>query len=259
VSRKGQRPRTGRGSGSSGAAAKDPKKPGAAPEKPQENALVEWVRAGAWAVVLFLIIRTFILQTFVIISGSMENTLMLGDFLVVNRAAIGSQIPFTDWRVPGYSSPHQGEVLVFDPPHEPDLKLVKRLIGMPGDTLEMRNTVLHRNGAAVQEPYTIRSGFPDQHDSSMDWQLAYLLPGTAVADYHPTRDTWGPIVLPEDRYFMLGDHRDNSLDSRYWGLIEGWRFEGRVSFIYYSYDSEWQRPFGFLRNVRPGRIFDRVR
>ena len=98
-------------------------------ERKQENALVEWTKSIVIAVILFLIIKTFLLHTFVIISGSMEETLLVGDMLVVNRAALGSRIPGTQIRVPGYTQPKRGDVVVFDPPHEEDLKLVKRLIG----------------------------------------------------------------------------------------------------------------------------------
>ena len=108
----------------------------------QPNAVIEWVKSILIALVLFFFLRSFLLQTFVITSGSMEETLLVGDMLVANRAAIGSQIPFTDIRIPGYSSPKRGDVIVFDPPHETEIKLVKRLVGMPGDTLEMQDQVL---------------------------------------------------------------------------------------------------------------------
>ncbi|MDT8339983.1 MAG: signal peptidase I [Longimicrobiales bacterium] len=221
--------------------------------------LKENVRSLLAAVAIFLVIRTFLLQTFFITSGSMEDSLLVGDFLVVNRAVIGSTIPFTSWRIPGYGEPRRGDILVFDPPHEPDLKLVKRLVGLPGDTLEMRDRVLYRNGVAQDEPYVKVTGLQDSSDPWMAWQAAYLADGVDRSEYRPTRDDWGPLVLPPDRYFMLGDNRDESLDSRYWGLLEGWRLEGRASFIYYSYNRESYRPLAWLREVRWGRIFDRIR
>ncbi len=107
-----------------------------------ENAMVEWAKSLAVAAALFLVIRSFLLQTFVITSGSMEDALLVGDFLIANRAAIGTRVPGTQIRIPGYSSPRRGDVLVFDPPHEPDLKLVKRLIAMEGDTVAMKDGVL---------------------------------------------------------------------------------------------------------------------
>ncbi len=232
------------------------KKDGGVPE----NALVEWTKSLLIAAGLFLLIRSFLLQTFVITSGSMENALLVGDFLIANRAAIGSRIPGTQIRIPGYSSPRRGDVLVFDPPHEPDLKLVKRLIAMEGDTVAMEDGVLSLNGIAQEEPY-VKHTDPggDNPHPMMVWQSQYLVDSVGRAGYRPTRDNWGPLVIPEDRYFMLGDNRDTSLDSRYWGLLEGWRLEGRTSLIYFSYNKGSFRPFPWIREIRGGRIFSRIR
>ena len=223
-----------------------------AEEKP--NGAVEWAKSIAIAVVLFLFLRTFIVQTFVITSGSMESTLLVGDMLVVNRAAIGTRVPGTSMRIPGYSEPERGDVLVFDPPHEETLKLIKRLVGMPGDTLEMRNRTLHINGVAQDEPYVRHMTAPDESHPWMEWQQDHLVDGVDPRTYAPTRDNWGPIVVPPDRYFMLGDNREASLDSRYWGLLEGWRLEGRAVVKYYSYNKDSYRPFPWIREVRWGRI-----
>jgi len=223
-------------------------------ERPERNAALEWAKSIAIAVVLFLVLRTFLVQTFVITSGSMEETLLVGDMLLVNRAAIGSRIPGTQVRIPGYSEPERGDVVVFDPHHEPDLKLIKRLLGMPGDTLEMRNRVLYRNGEVVDEPYVVHSAVPDEPHPWMSWQRDYLVDGVDPSSYAPTRDNWGPLVVPEGYYFMLGDNREQSFDSRYWGLLEEWRLEGRAVFTYYSYNKDSYRPFPALREVRWGRI-----
>jgi len=224
-------------------------------EKKPVNATWEWIKSIAIALVLFFFIRSFLIHTFVIISGSMENTLLVGDLLMVNRAAVGSTVPGTDIRIPGYTSPKRGDVLVFDPHHEEDMKLVKRLIGLPGDTLEMRDKQLFLNGDAMDEPYAIHiDGSPDTNDPIMRWQRDYLVGGANGGNYRPTRDDWGPIVVPEGYYFMLGDNRDASYDSRYWGLLEQWRVEGRVVFIYFSYNKDSMRPFPFLREIRWGRI-----
>ena len=225
-----------------------------------ENALLEWTKSLVIAVVLFIFIRSFLVHTFVIISGSMEDTLLVGDLLLVNRAALGSPVPGTPWRVPGYSDPKRGDVLVFDPPHEEDLKLVKRLMGLPGDTIEMRDKVFMVNGTPLEEPYVRHLDSRDDTHPWMVWQGDYLLE-SAVSNgpYRPTRDNWGPLVVPPGFYFMLGDNRDTSLDSRYWGFLERWRLEGRAVVIYFSYDKESLRPFPWLREVRWGRIGDRVR
>ncbi len=210
-------------------------------------------------IVLVLVIRTFLVATFVITSGSMEGTLLEGDFLVVNRAAIGSRVPFTDVRIPGYSQPRRGDILVFDPIHEDDVTVVKRLVGMPGDTLEMRGRALYVNGVAQDEPYVVKSApSADAHDPSMMWQLGHLVGGPRQ-DYRPTRDHWGPVAVPEGRYFMLGDNRDASLDSRFWGFLDRGRFEGRAMIIYYSYNRESFRPFPWIREIRASRIGNLIR
>ena len=249
----------GRGKGKQSAQPKDkggsrragkPRRPG--------GGLGETVKTFLIAIVIFLIVRFFLIQTFVIDSGSMERTLLVGDLLVVNRAAMGSKIPFTDVRIPGYADPRRGDVLVFDPPHDDTLILVKRLVGMPGDTIEMRDKVLFLNGEPQDEPYVVWSDPRDNADPDMLWQQQILLGGPRN-DYLPTRDNWGPLVVPPERYFMLGDNRDTSLDGRVWGLLERWRFEGRVMAIYFSYNRDSMRPFPWIREVRWDRIASLVR
>lgn len=237
-----------------GSRAKTEREPEKDADKEPANAAVEWVKSIAIAVVLFLVLRTFLVQTFVITSGSMEGTLLVGDMLLVNRASIGSRIPGTEIRIPGYSSAERFDVLVFDPHHEPDLKLIKRLIGLPGDTLEMRSRVLYLNGDPVDEPYVVHTDVRDDADPRMSWQRDHLLSGADPRTYAPTRDTWGPIIVPDEHYFMLGDNREQSLDSRYWGPLAAWRLEGRALFTYYSYNKDSFRPFPAIREVRWGRI-----
>ena len=227
-------------------------------EKDPAGGAAEWAKSIVIALALFLFLRTFLVQTFVITSGSMEETLLVGDMLVVNRAAIGSRIPATGIRIPGYSEPRLNDVMVFDPPHEETLKLIKRLVGMPGDTIEMRNRAFYRNGQPIDEPYVVHSPNPDESHPWMEWQKTYLASSVDPRTYSPTRDTWGPLVIPEDRYFMLGDNREQSLDSRYWGLLEGWRLEGRAVFTYFSYNKGSYRPFPWVREVRWGRILQGI-
>ena len=239
----------GDGAGASKSDKGRPAEPASAAES-----LREWAKSLLIALVLFLVLKSFLVQTFVITSGSMEDTLLVGDMLVVNRAALGSRVPLTDLRIPGYSHVRRLDVIVFDPPHEGNLKLVKRLIGLPGDTVSMRDRTLYINGVAQDEPYTKHSDIGDEAHPWMEWQRDYLAPGVDRRSYAPTRDNWGPLVIPEDRYLMLGDNRETSLDSRYWGLLEGWRLEGRAVFIYFSYNKESYRPFPWIREVRWGRM-----
>jgi signal peptidase I len=228
--------------------------------RPRESAAWEWTKSVLITIVLLVVIRTFFVQTFVITSGSMEDTLLVGDFLMVNRVAMGTRIPGTQVRTPGYSEPRRWDVLVFDPAHEDRMKLVKRLVGMPGDTLEMRDKQLFVNGEPQDEPWVKWEDLSgDDEHPWMVWQRDHLVDGVPAGEYRPTRDNWGPLVVPEENYFMLGDNRDFSLDSRYWGLIERWRIEGRSMFFYYSYDRDSTTPFRFIREARWERIGRRIR
>lgn len=220
----------------------------------------EWFKSILIAVVLFLVIRTFLVEAFRIPTGSMEKTLLIGDFLLVNKAVYGAQLPGTGIQLPAFDRPRRGDVVVFTPPHEPTKNYVKRLIGVPGDTLEMRDKLLYINGVPQSEPYvqhTDDSGLPI-HLPEMNWQRQYLAPSTDPAQYRPTRDTWGPIVVPEGRYFVLGDNRDDSEDSRYWGFVEGSAIKGKPLFIYYSFDPSMLRPFPWITQIRWGRIGETV-
>lgn len=220
--------------------------------------LAEWTKSLVLVFAVFLVVRVFLVGNFVIDSGSMKNTLLVGDYLFVNKLATGSRVPFTDLRIPGYSEPRRGDILVFDPHHEENMSIVKRVVGMPGDTLQMRDKIVYLNGDVYDEPYVEVIATRDVHDPQMSWQNDHLVGGPRD-DYRPTPDNWGPLVVPEDHYFMMGDYRDDSLDSRVWGFLEGWRFKGRVAFIYFSYDRDSYRPFPWITEIRGSRIGDRVR
>lgn len=216
----------------------------------------EWIKSGLIAFVLFLVIRTFIVEAFRIPTGSMENTLLVGDFLLVNKAIYGAQVPGTGLQLPAFGEPEQGDIVVFVPPHEPDKNFVKRLVGAAGDTLEMRDKVLYLNGEAQVEPYVQHTDASGMAISlpSMLWQREHLVPGVDPETYRPTRDDWGPIVVPEGRIFVLGDNRDDSEDSRYWGFVDTQKLKGQPLFIYYSFDPGMMRPFPWLTQIRWGRI-----
>lgn len=215
----------------------------------------EWLKTLVVTVVLFVVLRTFVFQTFVIISGSMEDTLLVGDMLVANRLSLGARIPGTKTHLPGWAAPDRGDVMIFLPHHVVDTRLVKRVIGVPGDTLEMRDGVMWVNGARLEEPYVKNDGEPDRTDPDFAWQSAFLTSDADPATYAPTLHDWGPLVVPADRYFMMGDNRDASLDSRYWGFLEAWRMEARVSVIYFSYNRGSYKPFPALREIRWRRLF----
>ena len=222
--------------------------------------LAKWAKTFIVVALLFVILRAFLVDTFIVTSDSMENTLQMGDMFVVNRAAMGSRIPFTSVRIPGYGEPHRGDVLVFDPPPSNFLsvELVKRLIGMPGDTLEMRNRVVYVDGKAQDEPYVHHTDVRDERHFWMEWQKKYLLPGVDPHTYSPTRDNWGPLVVPDGRYFMMGDNREASLDSRYWGPVGRSRLRGRAVSVYFSYKRQSHGLFPWLTQIRWGRIGESI-
>ena len=215
-----------------------------------------WMRSLGMALVLFLIIRTFLLEAFQIPSGSMERTLLAGDFLFVNKAVYGAQIPGTNARLPRFNTPHRGDVIVFAYPKDPSLSYVKRVIGVGGDTVEMRLGQVFVNGHALEEPYVQRMDpLHDQSDREFNWQREYVLRGgDERRRYHPTRDTWGPLRVPLGRYFVLGDNRDNSADSRYWGFVDESAVKGRPLVVYFSYDRGTRDAFPWLTEIRWSRL-----
>lgn len=221
-----------------------------------------WMRSLGMALVLFLIIRTFLLEAFQIPSGSMEHTLLAGDFLFVNKAVYGAQIPGTNARMPGFSTPRRGDVIVFAYPKDPTLSYVKRVIGAPGDTVEMRLGQVYLNGGAIDEPYVQRvDPLHDGFDSEFNWQRDYLVQASQEQRrrYHPTRDTWGPLRVPARKYFVLGDNRDNSADSRYWGFVDESAVKGRPLVVYFSYDRGTRDPLPWLTDIRWSRLGSLIR
>jgi signal peptidase I len=221
--------------------------------------LWEWVKSIAFALVVWLFLRTFLLEAFRIPSGSMENTLMVGDFLFVNKLLYGAEVPFTGRHLPPLREPRRDDVVVFDSVEEEGLKVVKRLVGMPGDTLSMTAGALYRNGQSVDEPWA-RHGNPGAyadayHRTRMrEWQLKHFA-GDDPAGYHPDLQDWGPILVPEGHYFMMGDNRDDSYDGRYWGFLPRENVRGRPLFIYYSFDATSWKPLPFFTAIRWNRIF----
>src|SRR6185369_14024819 len=221
----------------------------------------EWTKIFQVSVLLFLLIRTFLVEAFKIPSGSMENTLLVGDFLLVNKLVYGAEVPFTHSRLPRVREPQRGDVIVFEWPEDPSKNFVKRLVGVPGDTLQMRDGLLIRNGDRVTERY-VEHTEPDMDPSPDDfrWQQDHLVrTAAAAAAYHPSRNNWGPLVVPEKSYFVLGDNRDNSLDSRYWGFVPDSLVKGKPFVIYYSYAPDTMSSFAWLTHIRWTRLGERIR
>lgn len=218
------------------------------------DAVGDWVRAVLIALALFLVIRTSVVEAFKIPTSSMEGTLLVGDFLLVNKAVYGARIPGTSLSLPALQEPERGDVIVFHPPHEPEKNYVKRLVGVPFDTLEMRDKRLYLNGTPAYEPY---ARYVDERGDAvhpdMEWQSTHLI-ASPSRGYHPSRDNWGPLVVPEGRYFVLGDNRDNSEDSRYWGFVMRDQIRGRPWVVYYSFRTPQDEPDSWPYQVRWARL-----
>jgi signal peptidase I len=227
-------------------------------EKSLSRTSWEWAKSLAVALVIWYVLTTILIQAFRIPSGSMENTLLIGDFLFVNKALYGAEVPLIKKRLPAVREPRRLDIVVFDSVEEPGVSVVKRIVGMPGDTLSMASNVIHINGQALDEGYAVRSReLADPEDPKMrSWQRRYLVARTPDS-YRPSLKTWGPLVVPADSFFVMGDNRDNSYDSRYWGFLGRDRIRGRPLFVYYSYNKNGVLPLPFLTAIRWTRLFAR--
>ncbi len=222
--------------------------------------LFEWAKSVSLALLLFLVLRAFLVEAFKIPSGSMEGTLLVGDFLLVNKLVYGAEVPFTGKRLPAIRQPANGDVIVFQWPEDPTKNFVKRLVGLPGDTVGMKDGVLVRNGQYLNERYT-RHVDPhyDPSGDEFHWQRGFLTRvARAERTYRPSRNNWGPLVVPAGHYFVLGDNRDNSLDSRYWGFVPDSLVRGSPLIVYYSYVPDSSTSMDWVRHVRWKRLFSRV-
>ena len=207
----------------------------------------------------FLLLRGFALEPFSIPTSSMEETLLVGDFLLVNKALFGARIPFTQRRIPAFREPCRGEVIVFRPPHDSERSYVKRLVGTPGDTLEMRGKTLFVNGQTQEETFVaFRDRGGDAIHPDMAWQSDFLA-AAAPGQYTPSRDNWGPLIVPEGKYFVLGDNRDNSEDSRYWGFVSRESVIGTPWIVYFSIEARGAGQIGWRDRIRWDRAGRRIR
>ena len=203
------------------------RKPAPVAEQPYRRSTArEYFESIAIAVILARFVWTFVFQAFKIPTGSMENKLLIGDHLMVNKFVFGpggspvlkALLPMRDIR--------RGDIVVFKYPEDPERDFIKRVIGLPGETLEVRDKRVYVNGTRLEEPY-----------------VHYLEPPTGQSEYQEVtsldlRERYGPVQVPADKYFVMGDNRDNSQDSRYWGFLPRSYVKGRALMIYWSYESE---------------------
>jgi signal peptidase I len=204
----------------------------------------EYFESICVAVILALFVRTFIVQAFKIPTGSMENNLLIGDHLLVNKFVFAPTLSPIEGKLLPIDPIRRGNIVVFKYPEEPDRDFIKRVIGLPGDTIELRNKKVFINGKGLDEPY-VHFLFPV--DESGDGE-------GGLTDFDVRRN-YGPVTVPADHYFMMGDNRDNSQDSRYWGFLPRSYVKGKALFVYFSFGEE---PSGLLGNVRWSRIFHQI-
>jgi len=188
-------------------------------------------RPGVWgdlkdillAVALFLILRTSVIAAYHVPSGSMEDTLLVGDYLLCNQFIYGARIPLTDWRLPAIHAPERGDVVVFYYPKDPNTRYIKRCVAVGGDTVILRNKQLFVNGEMVPLPE----------------EGKYIDTGAGGAPRVATpRDNYGPETVPQGHFFMMGDNRDNSSDSRFWGTVPYELVVGEAMIIHWSWDNQ---------------------
>ena len=202
---------------------------GSLSSRPAKKSLLrEYGEALLVALILAMIIRTFVVQAFKIPSESMLQTLQVGDHLLVNKFLYGVKWPFSNSYIMKGADPEIGDIIVFEYPNNPSLDYIKRIVGVPGDVVEVRNKQFFRNGNPVKEAYIRHS------DNRME----------------PVRDNFGPVTVPEGKYFVMGDNRDNSQDSRFWGFVDRPAIRGKAWRIYWSSEG--------LGNVRWGRFGQKV-
>ncbi len=195
----------------------------------KKNIIREYVEAFAIAIVLALIIRAFVVQAFKIPSGSMIPTLLVGDHILVSKFIYGVRVPFTDIKLFDFRDPKREEVIVFIYPKDESKDFIKRVIGVEGDKIAIKDKKLYINDKLYDDPY----GFYKDH--------------TIIPGHVQPRDNFGPVVVPKDSLFVMGDNRDRSADSRFWGFVELNKVRGKAFLIYWSWG-------GFMRDIKWGRI-----
>ena len=218
---------------------------GPAAERPYRKSTArEYFESICVAVILALFVRTFVVQAFKIPTGSMENNLLIGDHLLVNKFVFAPTLSPLEAALLPIDPIRRGDVIVFKYPEQPDRDFIKRVIGLPGETIELRNKKVYIDGKPLDEPYVHFIFPPDENGES----------ASNLPDFDVTR-SYGPVMVPERHYFMMGDNRDNSQDSRYWGFMPQEYVKGKALFVYFSFGDG---PGGMFRNIRWGRLLHQI-
>jgi len=209
-----------------------PRKGNTTVKKDKKTILWEYTKAIVTALILALFIRTYFIQAFKIPSGSMIPTLLVGDHILVNKFIYGTKVPFSDKRFLVLRKPARGDIIVFRYPEDPSRDFIKRVIAVGGDVIESRKKAIYVNGKHIEENY-----------------VQYTDASSNPRSFEP-RDNFGPYIVPKDKYFMMGDNRDQSYDSRYWGYVDLSDIRGEAIILYWSWDGKKHFP----RFGRIGRL-----
>ena len=199
-----------------------PQTEGAPPATYRKSTAREYFESICVAVILALFVRTFVVQAFKIPTGSMENNLLIGDHLLVNKFVFAPTSTRLERMLLPIDPIRRGDIIVFKYPEEPERDFIKRVIGLPGETLELKNKKVYINNKPLDEPYVHFLVQPDDENGG-DFDV---------------RVRYGPVTVPDGHYFMMGDNRDNSQDSRYWGFLPQDYVKGKALFVYFSFGEE---------------------
>jgi signal peptidase I len=206
----------------------------------------EYVESIIIAVILALFIRTWVVQAFKIPSGSMENNLLIGDHLLVDKFVFSPTASGLERMLLPVRAVKRGDVIVFKYPVEPERDFIKRIIGLPGETLEVKRKVVYINGQPLTEPY-------------VHFLRPLSGPGSEGSEAGDVRDDYGPVTVPMGQYFAMGDNRDNSADSRFWGFLPGDYVKGKALMVYWSYEPSEGNVASFLTGTRWNRLLMQIR
>jgi len=211
----------------------------------KKSVVREYFESIVIAVILALFIRTFVVQAFKIPTGSMEPNLLIGDHLLVNKFVFAPTLSSAERLVLPVRDIRRGDVVVFKYPEDPERDFIKRVIGLPGETIELKDHRIHVNGRPIDEPYAYYLPRPDN-------------PGLHETTSEDVRDRYGPVVVPANAVFVMGDNRDNSQDSRYWGFLPKENIKGRALMIYWSFDGG-DGSLNLLTHTRWARLLHQIR
>jgi signal peptidase I len=201
----------------------------------RQNFIKEYLKPILIALLLALLIRTFAVQAFKIPSGSMEPTLRVGDYLLVNKFIYGMRIPYTGTRLFPYEKPQRGDVIVFIYPVDPSKDFIKRVIGREGEKVQIIDNKIYINDRQIPDPW----GYFKKRVPS--WFLQ-------------TVENYGPVIVPKDSLFVMGDNRDNSEESRFWGFLPLNDVLGKALIMYFSWDHQTENPWDKVRWSRIGKL-----